>query len=33
MKRWGGEHFVWRIVFQSENVVDMRKTCYGIYNV
>ena len=32
MKRWGGEHFAWRIVFQSENVVDTRKTCYGIYN-
>lgn len=32
MKMWGGEHFAWRIVSQSENVVDTRKTCYGIYN-
>ena len=26
-------HFAWRIVSQSENVVDIRKTCYGIYSV
>ena len=26
------EHFAWRIVSQSENVVDIRKTCYGIYS-
>ena len=29
MKMWGGEHFAWRIVSQSENVVDTRKTCYA----
>lgn len=29
----GREHFAWRIVSQSENVVDIRKTCYGIYSV
>lgn len=28
---WG--HFVWRIVFQNENVVGMRKTCYGMYTM
>ena len=26
-------HFVWRIVFQNENVVGMRKTCYGMYTM
>lgn len=29
----GSGHFAWRIVSQSENVVDIRKTCYGIYSV
>ena len=27
------EHFAWRIVSQGENVVDMRKTCYGMYTM
>ena len=33
MKKSVGGHFAWRIVSQGENVVDMRKTCYGIYSV
>lgn len=33
MTGWGMGRFAWRIVSQSENVVDIRKTCYGIYGV
>ena len=31
MRQLDRGHFAWRIVSQSENVVDIRKTCYGIY--